>query len=199
MTPPDRDASTPPAPTGSRLGTVVVLVLLGAAVVWAAFAIAPHLSREKIEAWVRDAGVWGPLLLLGIQAGQILAAPVPGVLVPVLAGIMYGPLLGPAITVVGTVIGSVAAYWIGRSGRPLAERLVGTAPLEKARNLIRGRRWLALVTLFILPFSPADALCFVAGIVAMDWKRFLLAVALGRVPKDAAVAAAAALGFSFFR
>jgi uncharacterized membrane protein YdjX (TVP38/TMEM64 family) len=112
---------------------------------------------------------------------------------------MYGPLLGPAVTVVGTVIGSTAAFWIGRSGRPLAERLVGTESLRKAQQLLRGRRWLALVTLFLLPFSPADALCFVAGIVAMDWNRFLLAVALGRVPKDAVVAVAAALGYSFFR
>lgn len=194
---PDREVPRKPG-RHSRLKAIVVLVVLGAALVWAAFALAPHVSKDKIEAWVRGAGVWGPLLLLGIQAAQILAAPVPGVFVPVIAGIMYGPVLGPAITVAGTVIGSIAAYWIGRSGRPLAERLVGAGPIEKAKHLLRGRRWLGLVTLFLLPFSPADALCFVAGIVAMDWSRFLLAVALGRVPKDAAVAAAAALGFSLF-
>lgn len=184
---------------GARVRAVVVVLLLCAALAWGAVALAPYLSREQIEAWVRGAGAWGPLLLLGIQAGQILAAPVPGLLVPVLAGIMYGPVVGPAVTVVGTAIGSIAAYWIGRSGRPLAERLVGSGSLLKARNLLRGRRWLALVTLFLLPFSPADALCFVAGIVAMDWRKFLLAVALGRVPKDAVVAAAAALGFSFVK
>lgn len=177
---------------------ILVGVALVGGFVWAAVALAPHLSRERVEHWVRGAGLWGPLLLLAIQAGQILAAPIPGLFVPVLAGILYGPVVGPVITVVGTVLGSVAAYWIGRSGRPLAERLVGEETLAKAQRLMRGRRWLALTGLFLFPFSPADALCFVAGIVAMDWSRFLLAVAVGRVPKDAAVAVAAALGIRLF-
>ena len=176
--------------TGGKRPQWLAILLVAAVIgglVWAAFALAPHLSRERVEHWVRGAGFWGPLLLLAIQAGQILAAPIPGVFVPVLAGILYGPVVGPVITVVGTVLGSVAAYWIGRSGRPLAERLVGEETLAKAQRLIRGRRWLALTGLFLFPFSPADALCFVAGIVAMEWSRFALAVALGRVPKDAAI------------
>jgi uncharacterized membrane protein YdjX (TVP38/TMEM64 family) len=186
------------ARVGSRAALIVILVVFGAAFVWGAIALAPHFSREKMETWVRGVGVWGPLLLLGIQAAQILAAPIPGVFVPVLAGVMYGPVLGPAITVAGSLIGSAAAYWIGRSGQPLAERLVGAESLRKARNLMRGRRWIGLATVFLFPFTPVDALCFVAGIVAMDWTRFALAVVLGRVPKDAAVSVAAALGFRLF-
>ena len=89
---PDREVSRKPG-HNSRLKAIVVLVVLGAALVWAAFALAPHVSKDKIEAWVRGAGVWGPLLLFGIQAAQILAAPVPGVFVPVIAGIMYLSLI----------------------------------------------------------------------------------------------------------
>lgn len=198
MSPGEAQQSGERASTGSRVATILILVLLGAALVWGAIALAPHLSREKMEAWVRGAGVWGPLLLLGIQAAQILAAPIPGVFVPVVAGILYGPLLGPALTVAGSLIGATAAYWIGRSGQPLAERLLGTEALRKAQNLMRGRRWIGLATLFLIPFTPADALCFVAGIVAMKWRLFLYAVLLGRVPKDAVVSAAAALGFRLF-
>ena len=199
MTSPESDRNAKRARTRSRLVAILLLVLLGGALVWGAVALAPHLSREKVEAWVRGAGVWGPLLLLGVQVAQILAAPIPGFFVPVLAGILYGPILGPVLTSAGSVIGSIAAYWIGRSGQPLAERLMGAESLRKARHLMRGKRWIGLAMIFLLPFTPADALCFAAGIVAMDWKRFLFAVFLGRVPKDAAVSAAAALGFSFFR
>ncbi|HET9252401.1 MAG TPA: VTT domain-containing protein [Candidatus Eisenbacteria bacterium] len=196
--PPEPKAGPDRRPHAERAGAIAVLVILAAALVWGAFALAPHLSREKMETWVRGAGLWGPLLLLGIQAAQILAAPIPGVFVPVLAGLLYGPVVGPAITVAGSVVGSAAAYWIGRSGRPLAERLVGADALRKAQHLMRGRRWIGLATIFLLPFTPVDALCFVAGIVAMEWKRFALAVVLGRVPKDAAVSVAAALGFRLF-
>jgi uncharacterized membrane protein YdjX (TVP38/TMEM64 family) len=197
------DAPAGPRGGASRrpsAGVIVLVILVLAAITVAGFALAPYVQRERIEAWVRSAGAWGPLVLLGVQAAQILLAPIPGFFVPVLAGLFYGPVVGPLITMGGSVLGSGAAYWIGRSGgRPLAERLVGAEQVRKAHNLFAGKRWLALVPLFLFPFSPADALCFVAGIIGMDAKKFLLAVALGRLPKDALVAASAALGWSFLR
>ncbi len=193
---PRSGAPGPGATRGPGLARILLLVLAAAALVAAGIALAPYLTRERIEGWVRGAGVWGPVVLLGIQAGQILAAPLPGVFVPVLAGLLYGPIIGPLITTIGTIIGSTAAYWIGRSGgRALVDRLLGPGPLSKAQRLLRGKRWMALIPLFLFPFSPADALCFIAGMVAMDWTRFLLAVLIGRLPKDALVAAGAALGW----
>lgn len=172
------------------------MLLAVAALVAGSVALAPHLHRAKIEAWIRGAGVYGPLLLLAIQAGQILAAPIPGVFVPVIAGVLYGPVVGPLVTSIGTILGSAAAYGIGHwGGRPLAERIAGKEALLRAQSRMGGKRWLVLVPLFLLPFSPADALCFVAGIIEMGWRRFMTAVLLGRIPKDALVAVAAALGW----
>jgi uncharacterized membrane protein YdjX (TVP38/TMEM64 family) len=171
---------------------IAAAVLLTAACV----AVAPHLHRAKIEALVRGAGVYGPLLLLAIQAGQILVAPIPGLFVPVIAGVLYGPIVGPLVTAIGTVLGSAAAYAIGHAGgRPLAERIAGKERLQKGQQLLGGKRWLVLIPLFLLPFSPADALCFVAGIIDMGWQRFFTAVLVGRIPKDSLVAIAAALGW----
>lgn len=195
----DSDAPVPSAgaPPRTNVAGIVIIALIVVAVVGATIALAPHVTLARLEGWVQAAGPWGPLLLLGVQAAQILAAPIPGFFVPVLAGLLYGPVVGPLVTVAGTGLGSAAAYWIGRrGGRPLAARLVGTGPLEKARGLIGGKRWLALIPLFLLPFTPADALCFVAGIVGMEWKRFCIAVGFGRLPKDALVAMGAAFGWS---
>ncbi len=181
------------------IGILVAVALVGALVV-AGIALAPLLTKERIEAWVHGAGPWGPAVLLLLQVGQILVAPLPGVFVPILAGLLYGPIWGPAITVAGTCIGSAAAYWIGRGGgRPLAERLIGADALERAGRLLGGKRWIALIPLFLIPLSPSDALCFAAGIVGVEWKRYCAAVALGRVPKDALLAAGAALGWSALR
>src|SRR5262245_52142895 len=172
------------------LGLVVLVAATYFLWQWAA----PIVTRARLEAWVRDAGPWGPLVLLGIQVAQILAAPIPGVLVPILAGVFYGPVVGPMLTVGGTLIGSALAYWIGRTaGHRVAERWVGAPAIEKARALIHGKRWLALAAVFLLPFSPADALCFVAGIVEMRWGLFAAAILLGRVPKEVIIAAGAAL------
>jgi len=181
---------------GPSAASIALLLILLAGIVAAGLWLAPHVTRERLEGWVRGAGAYGPLVLVGIQAAQIVAAPIPGVFVPILAGLLYGPVIGPFVTVIGTLIGSTLAFWIGRrAGRSLAERWLGREAIEKAHALIRGKRWVALVPLFLVPLSPSDALCFMAGILGMDWRRFTIAVALGRLPKDALLAAGAALGW----
>lgn len=185
------------AARGGRPGRVAALLLLVAvaAIVALGFWLAPLVTRARVEGWVRGAGSWGPFVLVAIQAAQILVAPIPGVFVPLLAGALYGPVVGALVTVAGSLIGSTAAYWIGRrAGRPVAERWIGAEAVEKAHALVSGKRWLALVPLFLFPFSPSDAICFAAGILAVPWGAFVLAVLLGRVPKDAALAIGAALG-----
>lgn len=167
------------------------LLLLAAivAIVWIGLALKPCFTRERLTAVVRGAGAWGPAILLAMQVAQILVAPIPGVFVPVLSGFLYGPIVGPLVASLGTAAGSMIAYWIARiAGRPLIERWVGAEKLDRAHALIGGKRWLALVPLFLVPFSPSDALCFAAGIVDLTPKRFFLAVLLGRLPKDCALA-----------
>jgi uncharacterized membrane protein YdjX (TVP38/TMEM64 family) len=190
------------APRRKRPSPAFVLLLLAAAagLVWAAFWIAPHVSRARIETWVAAAGAWGPLVLFGVQVLQIVVAPIPGALVPFIAGLLYGPWIGPLVAAGGTAVGSMAAYAIGRyAGRPLASRWAGPEALGRAQLLIGGKRWLALIPLFLLPLSPSDGLCIAAGLIGLSWRQILLAVALGRLPKDAMVALAGAgllrLGF----
>jgi len=195
---PDPDPVKEPPPRRLRWWLVAFGVALFAV---AAFLVArwaaPIFTRDNLESWVRAAGAWGPFVLLGLQAIQILAAPIPGVFVPILAGMFYGPVIGPLLTMGGTLLGSALAYWIGRSaGHAVAERWIGRPTLERAHALIRGKRWVALAIIFLIPFSPADALCFVSGIVGMGWGPFTAAVLVGRLPKDILIAAGAALGWS---
>ena len=183
------------APRRARHSTGGILLLLVAAVavVWVGFWIAPHVSRARIESWVQAAGVWGPLVLFAVQVLQIVVAPIPGALVPFLAGALYGPWVGTLVAAGGTAVGSVAAFSIGRyAGRPLATRWIGSETLDRAHAMIGGKRWLALVPLFLVPLSPSDALCIAAGLIGLEWRQLLIAVALGRLPKDAAIALAGA-------
>ncbi len=184
-----------------RTWWIAGLVVAGLAVAgWgAAQWLGPYFTRARLETWVEAAGAWGPLLLLGAQAAQILVAPIPGVFVPILAGVLYGPILGPLVTMGGTLLGSTAAYWIGRSaGRAVAERWLGASALDQAHGMLQGKRWLALAAMFLVPFSPADALCFMAGIIGMAWAPFGAAVLIGRLPKDILIAAGAAMGWERF-
>ncbi len=172
---------------------LLVLIALGVLMVWIAIVSAPHFTRARVETFLRGTGVWGPLLLFGLMVAQILIAPIPGVFMPILAGALYGPWVGMLIAAGGTLVGSAGAYFIGsRAGVPLLRRLVGPRNVERAQAMVGGRRWIALVPLFLLPFTPADAICFVSGMIGIGATRFALAVLLGRVPKDSALALAGA-------
>jgi len=171
------------------------LIALGvlAALVGIAVLTAPHVTRSRLEGLVRGAGAWGPLALMGLQIAQILIAPVPGVFVPILAGVLYGPVSGVLITIAGTLLGSGLAFAIGRrAGLPLIRRWIGDQNVERAQKIVGGRRWVALAVIFLLPFTPSDAICFVAGMIGMKTSRFAPAVLLGRVPKDIALVLAGA-------
>ncbi len=171
---------------------LVILVAL-ALLVWIGIATAPAFTRARLTSYVRAAGVWGPFILIGLQIAQILIAPIPGVFMPIVAGILYGPMVGVLIATTGTMIGSAAAFAIGsRAGMPLLRRWFGANTVAKAHELVGGRRWLALASIFLLPFSPSDAICFIAGMIGMKASRFALAVLLGRLPKDAVLALAGA-------
>lgn len=177
-----------PSPRGARWRLLLLALAVAAALVGIAILTAPYVSRSRLEGLIRGAGVWGPLVLIGLQVLQILIAPIPGVFMPLLAGILYGPGAGIVITITGTLLGSGLAFAIGRrAGLPLLRRWIGDGNVERARSLVGGRRWLALALIFLVPFSPSDAICFVAGMIGMRTSRFAPAVLLGRVPKDAAL------------
>ncbi len=190
MSPPS--STSEPRPRFSWKHALWIALVL-AALAGIAVAAAPWFTRSRLEGAVRGAGVWGPAILLGLQIAQILIAPIPGVFVPILSGVLYGPVLGVIIVTVGTVLGSTAAFAIGRgAGLPLLRRWLGDETLERAQKLVGGTRWIALVPIFLLPFSPSDAICFLSGVIGIRPGRFVLAVLLGRVPKDTALALAGA-------
>ena len=171
----------------------IVIAAIVAALVLVGTATAPYVTRARLEGLVRGAGSSGPFILLGLQIAQILIAPIPGVFMPILAGVLYGPVVGSLIAMIGMLLGSVAAYAIGsRAGVPLLTRWLGAETVAKARDLVGGRRWLALIPLFLLPFTPADAICFISGMIGIKPSRFFLAVLVGRLPKDCALALAGA-------
>ena len=148
---------------------------------------------SSLEGSIRGSGAWGPIILLGLTVAQILIAPIPGMFMPIVAGMLYGPVAGMLIASGGTLLGSALAFVIGnRAGGPLLRRWIGSGVLDKAQARVGGRRWIALIPLFLLPFTPADALCFVAGMIGIRAKHFALAVLIGRIPKECALALAGA-------
>jgi uncharacterized membrane protein YdjX (TVP38/TMEM64 family) len=139
----------------------------------------PDGLRMVVVSW----GPWGMLALIGLQVAQTLIAPIPGQGLGIVSGYLYGPWLGTLINMTGTLIGSGIAIWLARRfGRPLVERWVPPKRLAHLDRLAKQRGPAFFFLIFLFPFLPDDAACFVAGLSPLPLGEMLLLVLLGRLP-----------------
>jgi uncharacterized membrane protein YdjX (TVP38/TMEM64 family) len=139
----------------------------------------PDHLRIMVVSW----GPWGMLALIGLQVAQTLLAPIPGHGLNIVGGYLYGLWLGTLINMTGTLIGSGIAIWLARRfGRPLVERWVPPKRLAQLDRLAKQRGPAFFFLIFLFPFLPDDAACFVAGLSPLPLGEMMLLVLLGRLP-----------------
>jgi uncharacterized membrane protein YdjX (TVP38/TMEM64 family) len=170
--------------TWKILGLILAAVLLVAAVAFGWAPLREVLSDpERLRADVIGLGWWGPLALIGLQVAQVLIAPLPGQVLGLVGGYVYGPWLGTLINMAGTLLGSGLAMALARRfGRPLVQRFVSPPWLDRLDGLAVKRGAAVFFFIFLLPFLPDDAACFVAGLSPLPLKELLLLAAIGRLP-----------------
>ncbi|MHB0857936.1 MAG: TVP38/TMEM64 family protein [Anaerolineae bacterium] len=166
-------------------GGITALVGLAAAIyaIWRVGLVDILQTRAALERLVAGLGPWGPVAIIVAEVLQVLLAPVPGQIVGVVAGYFYGPVWGTLLSLAGLVLGSLLAIGLARRlGRPLVERLTGPDTLQRIdAHVDRHGPW-ALFLIFLLPFLPDDAACFVAGLTRLRVVDLVVLATLGRAP-----------------
>jgi uncharacterized membrane protein YdjX (TVP38/TMEM64 family) len=152
-------------------------------VIWRQPIAAIFARREQVIAEIRDAGAWGPAMLIALYVAQVIAAPIPGQAVNFVAGYLYGFWLGAFYSWLGMMLGSSAAMIMARLvGRPLVTRLVSPGWLARLDRLAAGKGLSFFFLVFLLPGLPDDAACFLAGLTPLPLPALILAAAVGRIP-----------------
>lgn len=141
-------------------------------------------SKEEFREWLAQFGVWAPTIFVLLQVAQVVVAFIPGEVTSAAAGIMFGFWGGVALNILGITIGSIVAFAIARRlGRPAVEKLAGGGGVvEKYLDTVNRHSVWLLFTMFLLPFFPKDALCYVAGLTGIAWPVFILISFIGRLP-----------------
>lgn len=133
-------------------------------------------SLDTLQTYIESTGVWAPLAFLLLQVMQILMAFIPGGMLLTGGVVIFGPWEGLLYNFIGTVIGSSLNFWLARRwGRAIAHHLLSEATREKYLDwLDEGTKFDRLFAwAILLPFFPDDALCLIAGLSAMTWRRFI--------------------------
>lgn len=161
---------------------VVLLVFVTATIV-----IQRHFSfltnAEALRTFIRGYGILAPLVLVVLQAVQVVAAPIPGQVLGVVAGYLFGAWWGTLYNMVGITIGSTIAFWLSRRyGRGYVENIVHEGALEQFDAVSEEYGRQALFLVFLFPGLPDDVICFAGGLTDIPlWQLVLIAIA-GRAP-----------------
>ncbi|MFP4431386.1 MAG: TVP38/TMEM64 family protein [Spirochaetaceae bacterium] len=140
-------------------------------------------SRESIRAFVERFDPYVPVAFFVLQVVQVVVAPIPGNVTAVAGGALLGLWGGFLVSTLGLLVGSLIAFGLARYfGRPVVETLVAPEIVNKYVDTMANRHFVVLLAIFLVPFFPDDALCFVAGLSALPVPAFLLLVVLSRPP-----------------
>lgn len=138
---------------------------------------------ESLRNFIRSFGVLAPLVLIGLQASQVLVAPIPGPVVGAAAGYAFGVFRGTVYGFIGLAIGSsIAILSAKRYGRPFVEDVLAEETMDRFDYVADEHGFLPFFLLFLLPGFPDDAICFIAGLTEIDTKKLLLMASFGRLP-----------------
>ena len=161
-----------------------VLVLLAALLIpWRGSLLAFFARGDKVRQFVTGFGPWAPAAIVLLHVAQVLLAPIPGQAVDAASGYLFGALWGTLYSLVGVTVGSAMAMALARRfGRPLVERWVKPQTLERLDRYSQERGVLFLFLIFLFPFLPDDAACFLAGLTPLPLPELIVLAALGRLP-----------------
>ena len=109
---------------------------------------------------------------------EVIVAPIPGAVLYAIGGALFGTVIGGTIGLVANIFGSALAYYIG-------DKIVIEKKSERMMQLdhmVEKYGGYALFFLRINPFTSSDAFSYLAGIVKMDFKKFIVGTTLGLIP-----------------
>lgn len=139
-------------------------------------------SVDALREYIESAGGWAAALYILFSFLQVVLLPVPGSVSVAVGVAMFGPLKCAVYSFIGIILGSVAAFAIGRwVGYRAVCWIVGQDTLDKWLEKLKGKDYLILSLMFLLPLFPDDVLCFVAGLSSMTWLFFVVMIVITRL------------------
>jgi uncharacterized membrane protein YdjX (TVP38/TMEM64 family) len=139
--------------------------------------------RYALKTWFESFGAVAAWVFLGVQFLQVVVAPIPGQFVGLLGGFVFGFWRGLALNVLGNAVGSLAAMLLTRFFGEQVMRPFVPAALERRFDEVIHRGGLAnFFMLYLLPGTPKDAICFMAGLTRFPVWKLLAVNTLGRLP-----------------
>ena len=141
-------------------------------------------NPDSLAVWIDDAGIWGPIIFMLLNAVQVLLAIIPGGPFEIAAGALFGPWAGALMCDIAmTAGGMITFFFVRKFGMKFIELFIDRKELESVKFLHTNQKYTSLLFLFfLLPGTPKDLMCYVVGLTDIKWTIWLLINFAGRFP-----------------
>ena len=147
------------------------------------FVVRLYLDRYFLKETLRRWGLFAPLIFIGLQALQVIIAPIPGEVTGILGGYLFGEWAGLVYSTIGLTLGSVVAFGGGRwLGAHSVRTLVSHETWEKMGFIVEAEGAILCFIIYLIPGLPKDMVCYLFGMSPMPLWVFALVSTLGRIP-----------------
>ena len=161
---------------------IIGLLITIAMVVWG-IKIGIFTDKDKMLHFINGLGVWGPSVFMLIQVAQTVIPVMPGAITIPIWMLAFGPLWGMIYNLLPIYLGSFINFWISRLyGKPTVRAILGEKSFNSMINLFEKRHIGERLFTFLMfiPFSPADILCYGAGLTNMKPRYFNYSLLFGK-------------------
>ena len=140
-------------------------------------------DEQEIKNWVDSFGWAGPVVLILAMVIQMFLIVIPSIALMVVCILAYGPIWGSLLVGVAISCASTVGYFLGRKlGDGVVKNLVGASTEDKLEDFLNDYGFWAIAITRLNPFLSNDAISFVAGILKMNYFKFLGATLAGIAP-----------------
>jgi uncharacterized membrane protein YdjX (TVP38/TMEM64 family) len=168
--------------------TVLGLIVIGAFIAALLYLLFPlgliryFTDKRFLIHFITEHRAYAAFIFIGLQALQVVAAPVPGEVSGFVGGMLFGTVLGVFYSTIGLTIGSWLAFTIARiAGRPFVERVVNPDTIKRYDYVMKHKGLFLAFLLFLIPGFPKDYLCYLLGLGHMGQRDFLMVSTAGRL------------------
>lgn len=136
-------------------------------------------SVETLQQYIKGFGIFAPMILILIQAFQVVVPVLPGFLGCIVGAVLFGAMGGFWCNYIGICAGSIIAFALARCyGAPFVKHLFPAKQYETWIDRLQNKRSYTcfFFLCILLPLAPDDFLCYFSGIIKMPVKKYVLII-----------------------
>lgn len=141
-------------------------------------------DADAFRAFVEKNSWWSRVAYLGMLVFQVVFAVIPGGAFEVAGGYAFGAVEGTILSVIGTTLGSTLVFLLVRRWGLKYVLLFFTREQLASAKFMHDEKRLYLISFiaFIIPGTPKDLLCYVAGLTDIRLSHWIVITSIARIP-----------------